>query len=86
MGWVDNATPDVERLSQYPTIVAICVVLSLLSVGTVGCRLWIRAAARGLAADDYMAALSMVFALVYSALCIVRASLPPPRACRPVSG
>ncbi|GJN71935.1 hypothetical protein PLICBS_006006 [Purpureocillium lilacinum] len=72
MGWVDNATPEVESLSQYPTIIAICVVLSILSITVVGARLWVRATARGLASDDWMAALSMVFALIYSILCIIQ--------------
>ncbi|KHO01677.1 uncharacterized protein MAM_00678 [Metarhizium album ARSEF 1941] len=72
MGWVANATPDVEAQSQWATIVTVCVVLSVLSMATVSCRLWIRGAARGLAGDDYMAGLSMVFALVYSVLCIMQ--------------
>ncbi|RDA93766.1 hypothetical protein CP533_0277 [Ophiocordyceps camponoti-saundersi (nom. inval.)] len=72
MGWVRAASPDVEAQSQYGTIIAICIVLSILSVATVSCRLWIRAAARGLAGDDWMAALSMVFALAYSGLCIAQ--------------
>ncbi|KAF4504637.1 hypothetical protein G6O67_008064 [Ophiocordyceps sinensis] len=72
MGWVINVAPEVAAESQFPAIICICVVLSLLSIGTVSCRLWIRAKARGLAGDDYMAALSMVFALAYSALCIAQ--------------
>ncbi|POR39180.1 Uncharacterized protein TPAR_00619 [Tolypocladium paradoxum] len=72
MGWVDNATPEVDAESQYPTIIAICVVLSVLSMAVVSCRLYIRGTARGLASDDWMAALSMGFALVYSILCIVQ--------------
>ena len=72
MGWVENATPEVEALSQWPTILAVCLVLSFLSIVTVSMRLWIRFKARGLAADDWMASLSMVFALIYSVLCIVR--------------
>ncbi|RDA85741.1 hypothetical protein CP532_5957 [Ophiocordyceps camponoti-leonardi (nom. inval.)] len=72
MGWVRAASPAVEAQSQYGTIIAICIVLSVLSVATVSCRLWIRAAARGLAGDDWMAALSMVFALAYSGLCIAQ--------------
>ncbi|ODA82205.1 hypothetical protein RJ55_00711 [Drechmeria coniospora] len=72
MGWVDNATSEVEAMSQYPTIIAICVVVSLLSIVTVGGRLWVRATARGLASDDWMAAMSMLFALVYSILCIMQ--------------
>ncbi|GKT66888.1 integral membrane protein [Colletotrichum tofieldiae] len=72
MGWVLNATPEVEAISQWPTIIAIACVLSFLSVGVVGSRLWIRHTARGLAYDDWMSALSMVFALIYSGLTIAR--------------
>lgn len=82
MGWVVNASPQINDESQYPTIIAICCVLSVLSMAIVSCRLYIRATARGLASDDWMAALSMVFALVYSILCIVRKSslVPAPYA------
>jgi hypothetical protein len=40
-------------------------------------RLWIRHKNHGLAADDWMAILSMVFALIYSIMCIVRTCIPP---------
>lgn len=85
MGWVENASTEVEALSQYATIIAICVVLSVLSISVVSCRLWIRATARGLASDDWMAALSMVFALIYSILCIIQTKygLGLPVAARP---
>ncbi|OIW32845.1 hypothetical protein CONLIGDRAFT_676664 [Coniochaeta ligniaria NRRL 30616] len=72
MVWVDNASPEVNAESQYPTIIAICSVLSVLSITVVCARLWIRFKNHGLAADDWMATLSMVFALLYSILCIVQ--------------
>ncbi|KAL7951634.1 hypothetical protein V8C42DRAFT_339559 [Trichoderma barbatum] len=72
MGWVINATEEISNESQYSTIVAICVVLSVFSIAIVGARLWIRFKARGLASDDWMSALSVVFALIYSILCIVQ--------------
>lgn len=72
MTWVNNATPTVNAISDYRTIIAICVVLSVLSIAVVSTRLWIRGSARGLKADDCMAALSMAFALIYSILCIVQ--------------
>ncbi|KAB5523169.1 hypothetical protein GE09DRAFT_1258232 [Coniochaeta sp. 2T2.1] len=72
MAWVDNATPEVDRESQYPMIIAICATLSALSVAIVSTRLWIRFKNHGLAADDWMATLSMVFAFLYSILCIVQ--------------
>ncbi|TDZ32434.1 Satratoxin biosynthesis SC1 cluster protein 4 [Colletotrichum spinosum] len=85
MGWVLNATPEVEAISQWHTIIAICSVLSFLSVAIVGSRLWIRHNARGLAADDWMSALSMFFALIYSGLTIAqtRYGLGLPVALRP---
>ncbi len=72
MTWVENATPEVDAQSQWQTILGVCISLSILSITVVSTRLWIRGTARGLASDDYMAALSMVFALIYSILCIVR--------------
>ena len=74
MTWVENATPEVDAQSQWQTILGVCLSLSILSISVVSMRLWIRNKARGLAADDYMAALSMLFALIYSILCIVRMS------------
>ncbi|KAK4039471.1 hypothetical protein C8A01DRAFT_36509 [Parachaetomium inaequale] len=72
MGWVDNASPEVDALSEWPKIIAICTVLSVFSIATVCTRLWIRHKNHGLAADDWMAILSMVFALIYSIMCIAQ--------------
>lgn len=72
MGWVKNAAPDVEAASQWPMIIPVIVVLTVLSIIIVTWRLWIRFKARGLALDDHFSALSMVFAIVYSALSIAR--------------
>ncbi|AEO69710.1 cbe84c1b-8afc-430f-a1ad-a8243fd95804 [Thermothielavioides terrestris] len=72
MGWVDNATPEIDAQSDWRTIVAICSVISAFSIAVVSTRLWIRHKNHGLAADDWMATLSMVFALAYSILCIVQ--------------
>jgi hypothetical protein len=72
MVWVDHATPEIDAQSEWRTIVAICSVLSAFSLAIVSARLWIRHKNHGLAADDWMSILSMVFALIYSTLCIVR--------------
>ncbi|KAM0355103.1 hypothetical protein ACHAPU_000962 [Fusarium lateritium] len=72
MGWVLNATHEVNDSSSFPTIIAITVVLSVLASSIVGARLYIRYKARGLAGDDWMSALSMAFALIYSSICIAR--------------
>ena len=74
MGWVLNADEAINHESQYPTIIIICSILSASSIVIVCTRLYIRHTARGLASDDWMAALSVVFALIYSILCIVRKS------------
>lgn len=79
MGWVLNATSDVNAKSQYPTIISICIILSALSSAVVLARLYVRFRARGLAHDDCMSGLSMVFAVLYSVLCIARTFyLPEP--------
>lgn len=74
MVWVVNATEDVNRESQYPVIVAVCTVLTVLSMVVVGSRLWIRSKSRGLAGDDHMALLSEVFVVLYAVLTIIRES------------
>lgn len=77
MGWVLNASTEVNAESEYPKIIAICVVLSVVSVTGVSARLWIRHKSRGLAYDDWMALLSMLFALIYSMMCIARTYRQP---------
>lgn len=77
MVWVDHVTPEVDQISEWRTIVAICTVLSALSIAVVSSRAWIRHKNHGLAADDWMSLLSMVFALIYSILCIVRMCILP---------
>ncbi|KAF5013339.1 hypothetical protein FDECE_642 [Fusarium decemcellulare] len=72
MVWVLNATEEVDRISEWRKIITICVVLGVLSSAVVISRLYIRFRNRGLASDDWMSALSMVFALIYSALCIAQ--------------
>lgn len=72
MGWVENATPEVNAISEWPKIMTICIVFSVVSTAIVCARIWIRFTNHGLAADDYMAVLSMVFAIAYAVMCIVR--------------
>ncbi|RBR26805.1 uncharacterized protein FIESC28_00386 [Fusarium coffeatum] len=72
MGWVLNASPEVDASSQYPTIIAITIVLTILSLSIVTTRLYIRWKARGMAGDDWMSGLSMLFALIYSCICIAQ--------------
>ncbi|KAK4131566.1 hypothetical protein BT67DRAFT_444614 [Trichocladium antarcticum] len=85
MGWIENATAELEAQSQYKTVITICSVLSAVSIAIVCARLWIRHKNHGLAADDWLATVSMVFALIYSILCIVQTKygLGLPLALRP---
>lgn len=72
MTWVSNATPEVDAISQWRTILAVCVVLTVLTVIVVGYRLWLSFRGRGLAADDYVALASCILAFIYSVLTIVQ--------------
>lgn len=72
MTWVANASSELDTQSQWRTIVIVCVILSFVAGVIVGMRLWIRARTRGMAADDWMASLSLLFAVLYSIICIIR--------------
>jgi hypothetical protein len=58
----------VDARSEYRTIIAICIVVSTLSITIVSARLCIRYKASDMSADNCAAGLSMGFALVYSVL------------------
>ncbi|KAJ5178004.1 uncharacterized protein N7500_000703 [Penicillium coprophilum] len=70
MGWVRNASPEVQAASQYPLILGVCLSLTILMVFTVSMRLFLRARASRWAAADYVMVVSMIFSVIYSALCI----------------
>jgi hypothetical protein len=60
MGWVYNASPEVEAASQYPVILGVCVSLTILMIITVCLRLYVRAQASRLGSADYVMVVSMV--------------------------
>ena len=60
MGWVHNASPEVEAASQYRLILGVCLSLTALMVITVSLRLFLRARASRWAAADYVMVASMV--------------------------
>ena len=60
MGWVFNATPEVEAASQYRLLLAVILALTLIMIVTVCLRLYVRARAGRLAAADYVMIGSMV--------------------------
>lgn len=60
MGWVYNATLEVEAVSDYRIILGVCLSLTVLMVVTVCLRLFVRAEASRLGAADYVMVVSMV--------------------------
>lgn len=66
MGWVYNATPDVEAVSQYPVVLGVCLSLTILMVITVCLRLFMRAQASRLGAADYVMVMSMVSSCLHN--------------------
>lgn len=56
MTWVQHVTPEVEALSQYPTIISVCVSLTVLMALVVAIRSWVRAhLVKRMGFDDYLA-------------------------------
>lgn len=72
MVFVANATAEVDAKSSYKTIIVICVIMSIFSMIVVGARLHLRRRSHCLAADDWMSFSSLLFAVTYSSLCIIR--------------
>ncbi|RAL06914.1 uncharacterized protein BO97DRAFT_409361 [Aspergillus homomorphus CBS 101889] len=72
MTWVHHASPEVEAESQYRLILGVCLSLTLSMVLIVCLRLTIRYHARRLEASDYVMVVTMIFSIIYSALCIAQ--------------
>ncbi|GJP98480.1 integral membrane protein [Aspergillus niger] len=72
MGWVHHASPEVEAESQYRLILGVCLGLTLLMIITVCLRLAIRFNARRLEASDFVMLVTMIFSIIYSALCVAQ--------------
>lgn len=60
MGWVHNATPEVNAQSNYPTILGVCFSLTGAMIVVVCLRLYIRIRNRRMAVDDYVMIVTMV--------------------------
>ncbi|PLB52388.1 integral membrane protein [Aspergillus steynii IBT 23096] len=85
MGWVHNATAEVNAQSNYPTILGVCFSLTGAMMVVVCLRLYIRIRARRMAADDYVMIVTMLFSIIYNCLCVAqsRYGLGLPLALRP---
>jgi hypothetical protein len=52
--WVHNASTEVNDSSQYPTILAVCIVLTAIMCATIGLRGYVRAVMlKTVGADDW---------------------------------
>ncbi|KAF7156379.1 hypothetical protein CNMCM6106_009646 [Aspergillus hiratsukae] len=85
MGWVHNASPEIENQSRYPLILGVCIGLTVLMVIVVCLRLFVRIRLGRFGAADYVMVFGMVFSIIYNALCIAqsRYGLGLPLALRP---
>jgi hypothetical protein len=72
MGWVYAAPPEVQAVSQYRLMLAVCVSLTFVMVLIVCLRLFLWAHTSRLGAADYVMVVSMIFSIVYNALFIAR--------------
>ncbi|GFF24777.1 LOW QUALITY PROTEIN: hypothetical protein IFM46972_01175 [Aspergillus udagawae] len=70
MGWVHNASPEIDAQSRYPLILGVCITLTVLMVITVCLRLFVRIKLGRFGAADYVMVFGMIFSIVYNALCI----------------
>jgi hypothetical protein len=75
MGWVHNASPEIDAQSRYPLILGVCITLTLLMVITVCLRLFLRIKLGRFDASDFVMVFGMIFSIVYNALCIARESI-----------
>lgn len=61
MVWVHNATPEIDARSQWPTILAVCLTLTIIMTATAGLRGYIRVVMlKTVGLDDWVIFLSAV--------------------------
>lgn len=76
MGWVQNASPEVNDQSKWPEILAVCVSLTALTTCAVASRVYVRVKmVKYLGIDDYIIVASCICSIIYSALCITQSTL-----------
>ncbi|KAK2738251.1 hypothetical protein FQN57_007114 [Myotisia sp. PD_48] len=76
MPWVQNASPELNDISQYPTIIAVCTSLSTITAIIVGLRVWVRLRLKkSFGFDDVVIVSTAVLSIIYSGLCITQSRL-----------
>ncbi|KAI9857527.1 MAG: hypothetical protein M1824_004787 [Vezdaea acicularis] len=69
--WVHNASQHVNDVSQYPTILAVCVCLTIWMLIIVGLRVYVRGhIIKSFGADDWTILFSAVCSVIYNGLAI----------------
>ncbi|KAI9753036.1 MAG: hypothetical protein M1815_000135 [Lichina confinis] len=85
-GWVHNAPPEVNAISRYPTILAVCISLTAVMTAIIAVRGYVRAVMlKSIGADDWTILFSGICSIVYNALAIAQSrwGLGLPIALRP---
>ncbi|CAK1359476.1 hypothetical protein CB0940_05675 [Cercospora beticola] len=70
MGWVAHATPELDRESRWRAILATTVIFTVLMIGVVALRFWIRR--RILHKEDWLTLATMFVSVIYSAAVILQ--------------
>ncbi|KAI9670079.1 MAG: hypothetical protein M1829_004806 [Trizodia sp. TS-e1964] len=74
-GWVHNASLEVNAISDYPTILAVCICLTFVMVVVVSMRVYVRSVMlRSFGSDDWTVLVAAIFSIIYNGLCIGRKS------------
>lgn len=72
-GWVHNAPPEVNAISRYPTILAVCISLTAVMTAIIAVRGYVRAVMlKSIGADDWTILFSGICSIVYNALAIAQ--------------
>ena len=69
MGWVQNASPEVDAASNYPTIISVCISMTIFMTSVVSVRIYVRAfLLKLMGIDDWT--------IIFSAVSLARVSRP----------
>ncbi|KAI9788511.1 MAG: hypothetical protein M1816_006851 [Peltula sp. TS41687] len=71
--WVYNASPAVNAQSNFPTIIAVCICLTVIMIVMISMRCYVRMIMlRSVGADDWTILFSAICSIIYNALAIAQ--------------
>ncbi|KAL1296905.1 hypothetical protein AAFC00_004517 [Neodothiora populina] len=70
MTWVYHATPEIDAKSEYPAIITVNVVFTVIAILCVALRFAIRSGS--VALDEWVTLVTLLFDVIYNILCIVQ--------------